>query len=64
MSRGNVDPVVVERFFAGDDLVAKTANRDERIAIVTEWAAAGRSVTELERRTGWRAHRYMATPAA
>lgn len=59
-SRGHrpvgVDEVVVNRFMAGDHSLATTAA--ERVLIVARWRADGRSLTELERITGWKALRY------
>lgn len=49
------DTAVIERFLAGDDV---PTTRAEREAIVARWRALGRSLHELEARTGWRASRY------
>lgn len=52
-----VDPVVVQRFFEGEWEIRTT--RAEKIAITTEWTARGRTLSELERATGWNADRYV-----
>ena len=55
-SRDEVDEAVVERFLSGEyDLRTNIAERRE---IARRWAAAGRSLAELERLTGWKPERY------
>lgn len=50
------DPVVVERILGGDFKVPAT--RPDRVEVVRRWAAAGRSLSELARVTGWKPERY------
>lgn len=53
-----LDPVVVDRILGGDWTLARSATTAERIAVVAQWPGTR---NELERRTGWRAHRYIKT---
>ena len=55
-SRDEVDEAVVERFLSGE--VGLRTNIAERREIARRWAAAGRSLAELERLTGWKPERY------
>lgn len=55
ISRHDVDEVVVYRFLAGEHLPTTLG---ERRAIAEAWVAAGRSLNELARRTGWKVDRY------
>lgn len=50
-----VDPVVVDRILAGDNL---PATRAEKEAVVAAWTARGRTLKDLERHTGWKTDRY------
>lgn len=52
----DVDPVVVERIFAGDHTVQ--ANRAEKAEVCRRWDVSGRSLGDLERMTGWNVARY------
>lgn len=56
-----VDEVVVERICSGR---AAPATADERREVIRRWQAAGRSLNELERLTGWNIHRYLQEAAA
>ncbi|HEY0889348.1 MAG TPA: hypothetical protein VGE38_07045 [Nocardioides sp.] len=58
-ARHDVDEVVVVRILAGDASPARSANPAERRAVVAAWLDRGRSLQDLERLTGWRAHRYL-----
>lgn len=52
----DVDPVTVDRIVGGEyDLYATPA---ERVEVVRRWRADGRSLADLERKTGWNANRY------
>lgn len=51
------DPVVVDRILAGDWALAAT--RDEKLAVLRRWRAAGHSDNALERRTGWNVSRDL-----
>lgn len=59
-----IDEAVVERFMNGDTNIHKQATTAERRAIVARWRAAGRSVNELGRITGWKPERYYQEDAA
>lgn len=48
---GDFDVVVVERILAGEHHLPAT--RAERLEVAARWAATGRSLTDLERLTGW-----------
>lgn len=54
--KADVDPIVVDRVLAGDRV---PANYAEKVEITRQWQAAGRSLAELERLTGWNAMRYV-----
>ena len=51
-----IDEVAVDRVLAGDRI---TLNRAERLEAVRRWQAAGRSLNELEHRTGWNVRRDL-----
>lgn len=53
----DVDPVVVERILAGDWRLK--AARAERLQVIAAWRAAGGSLNELERHTGWNCRRDL-----
>lgn len=55
----DVDQVVVLRILADDPAPARAATTAERRAVVAAWLDRGRSLLDLERLTGWRAHRYL-----
>ena len=55
--RNEVDEAVVTRFVAGE--YALRTNIAERREIARAWVAAGRSLNELMRLTGWKADRYI-----
>lgn len=57
--RDDVDEVVVARIVDGDPSPARTASPAERRAVVAAWLDRGRTLLDLERLTGWRAHRYL-----
>lgn len=59
-----VDEVAVQRVLAGDGTVARGMSVAERQATVAAWTATGRSLSELERVTGWQAGRYVRRDAA
>lgn len=61
-----IDEVVVRRIVDGDAGLARDASPAERRAVVTAWASTGRSLSDLERLTGWKPERYSTpqTPAA
>lgn len=52
------DPVVIDRILGGDMSLARSATRAEKVEVVRRWVASGRSLTALEKATGWRAARY------
>lgn len=54
--RDHVDPIVVERVLAGERMPWTTPA--EKAEVVRRWTAAGRSLSELERLTGWKSSRY------
>lgn len=56
------DETVVERILGGDYNTPSTPV--EKTAVCARWVAMGRSLNELERRTGWRAARYWKGDAA
>lgn len=64
MSPLNVDHVLVERFLAGEHDLAKTANADERQAVLDAWLASGRTVNQLVKATGWNVTRMLRNHAA
>lgn len=50
------DPVVVERILAGSwDMPSTHA---ERVDVARTWAASGRTLSDLQRLTGWKVERY------
>lgn len=57
----DIDPIAVERVLAGDRLPTTIAEKRE---ITRRWVAQGRSLNELERRTGWKADRYTEREAS
>lgn len=56
------DPAVVDRILAGDWRLDCTPV--EKTAVVAAWVSTGRSLNELERRTGWNCRRYTDKGAA
>lgn len=50
------DPVVVARILSGEHHLPST--RAERTEVARRWAAAGRSLADLTRLTGWKVERY------
>lgn len=58
MADNAIDEAIVLRFLDGDFTVAGSAKKPERDAIVYAYRKAGRNLAELERATGWAAHRY------
>lgn len=62
--RDDLDAVLVERVLSGDWALAAFASQPERAAVVAQWKEAGRSLSQLERHTGWRADRYRRRGAA
>lgn len=58
-TKADIDPVVVDRILAGRVVPATRAEREE---VVRRWAMDGRSLSELERITGWQPRRYMERP--
>lgn len=59
----DVDEVAVERILRGDWRLSST--RAERVEVCRRWVEQGRgSLAELERRTGWKVHRYYRLEAA
>jgi len=52
---GGVDPVVVERVLGGEFNLSCTA--EERLEVIAQWQATGRTLKDLERSTGWNVHR-------
>lgn len=52
-----VDDAVIDRFLAGEHTLPTT--RAERIEIARRWVAAGRSLADLGRATGWKPERYF-----
>lgn len=59
-----IDPVVVDRVLAGDFTLARSTTKAEKVAIVAGWRDSGRSLTQLEKATGWQAYRYYEDGAA
>lgn len=55
-----IDWVVVERILDQDPTPARAATPAERVAVVAAWTAAGRSLKQLARLTGWKVERYYA----
>ncbi|WP_235738969.1 hypothetical protein [Nocardioides alcanivorans] len=51
------DPVAVERVLAGDWRLKVT--REDRVEVLRRWKAAGVSLSEVERRTGWNVWRLQ-----
>lgn len=54
-ARSSIDEAAIERVLAGDIVPTTFA---ERVEITRRWQARGRSLSELERRTGWKSDRY------
>lgn len=59
-----IDEVVVDRVLAGDFTLARSTTKAEKVAIVAGWRDSGRSLTQLEKATGWQAYRYYEDGAA
>lgn len=55
-SRDEIDHAAVERFLAGEDVPTTPAEKRE---ITARWVARGRTLNELERRTGWNVARML-----
>lgn len=53
--RSSIDEAAIERVLAGDIVPTTFA---ERVEITRRWQARGRSLSELERCTGWKSDRY------
>lgn len=61
-TRAHFDPTVVDRILEGH--WRETATPAEKAEVVRQWSLAGGSLAELERRTGWNAHRYVTKEAS
>jgi hypothetical protein len=52
---GDIDPVVINRILAGENL---PSTRAERTEVIRRWVADGRPTRELNARLGWKIERY------